>query len=907
MLFVASKLRTAVVLLCAAAFVPGLAYAQRDRLIRPIHNERRVVLKGNRNPQAQPQNDQGPVEPDRQISGMTLLLKQSAEQKAALEKLLEEQQDPASPNYHAWLTPEEYADRFGVSANDWAGIHSWLYAQGFRVDYSARGRNFIAFSGTARQAQDAFGTQIHVYRADGETHYANATDPTIPAALEPVVQAIQGLDDFRLRPRRPARRPRFSDSGESLLTPEDLATIYNIIPLYQTGIDGSGQKLVIVGQSGFDMADIRTFRSAFGLPANDPQVVLAAGSADPGISDSLGEALLDLEWAGAVAKNATIVYVYGTDVYAAVFYAVDQNLAPVISMSWGACEPLVSSVSSSLPNTIRTVAQQANSQGITWVASSGDSGAADCERQQVSPVGVHGMAADFPASMAEVTGVGGTEFNEGSGNYWNTSNTPNLGSARSYIPEKVWNDTALDGGLVAGGGGASIFFSRPSWQTGPGVPNDSARSVPDIAFTASADHVPYVIFQDGDLQLTGGTSAAAPVFGGILALLNQYVVAKGFQSNPGLANVNPNLYRLAQIGSGIFHDVTVGDNIVPCQAGTLHCGASGRYGYAAGPGYDRATGLGSADVYKLITGWNATSVTSTATTVAANPASFAVSASTTLTATVKAASGTVSPGGTVTFSLSEATLGTGSLSGSAGTSTASVTVNGSQLSTGGNSITATYGGVTGFGSSNGSVTVTVTAPVGGPTTTTLAANPSTVSPAGSTTLTATVRASSGTTSPPGSVAFLLGNVTLGNANLTGSGGTSTASVTVSGSQLAAGGNTISATYGGGDGFGGSVGNATVTVTVPATATTTVVAANPSSISAGGNTVVVATVGAVSGSASPVGSVTFTVGGTTLGTGPLAGSGGVSTASIAVNGSQLAVGSNTIGASYAGGNNFGASS
>jgi uncharacterized protein (TIGR03437 family) len=695
--------------------------AQPERLPRVIDNAQRRVLAGQRNPRGRAEFDQGPVELSRSISGISLHFKPGAAQQAELEKLLVEQQDPGSPNYHNWLTPDEYADRFGLSRADLDKVASWLRSWGFHVDYTARSRNWITFRGDAGQVLDAFHTEIHRYRVKGEMHYANAADPSLPSALAAIVQTITGLDDFRLQPRSPiaAGLPRWTaSSGLHAVTPGDLATIYDINKLYLAGISGNGQSMVVVGQTNINMSDVESFRKQFGLVANDPKMVLVPGFPDPGISkDDLIEALLDLQYSGATAPNASILFVYSPNVIQSLLYAIDQNLAPVISMSYGACEATVSS-GSGTASAYRSVAQQANAEGITWIASSGDSGAADCELQGQATAGSHGPSVDMPASIPEVTGVGGSEFNESGKSYWNNSNSPTGTSALSYIPEMAWNDTAIEGTLAGGGGGASIFYSKPAWQTGPGVPNDGARDVPDVALTASGDHDPYLVTMNGNLTPVGGTSAAAPVFAGIITLLNQYLVANNLQAKPGLGNINPNLYLLAGNTSTAtaFHDITVGDNIVPCSPNSTGC-KSGSYGYRAGPGYDQATGLGSVDAYNLATLWKggggsgggsvtiATSITATA-----NPAAITVNSSAVLTATVRAASGSASPTGSISFNLANTALGTVNLSGSGGTATASITVYGSQLTIGNNTVSISYSGTTTFLPSRGSVAVAVTVP-----------------------------------------------------------------------------------------------------------------------------------------------------------------------------------------------------
>jgi hypothetical protein len=331
----------------------------------------------------------------------------------------------------------------------------------------------------------------------------------------------------------------------------------------------------------------------------EPKVVLIPGSNDPGPADAADEALLDVQWAGASAPGATILYVFGTDVTQAVQYAIDQNLAPVVSYSFSGCEQKTGSYWTAW---YRSVARQAAAQGITWLASTGDTGAAGCENQMTDKQGVSGVWANAPGTVPEVTAVGGTTFAEGTGTYWSSTSQDDGTSALSYIPETGWNDTMTGSFLNSTGGGISKVFSRPTWQTGPGVPADNARHVPDVAFAASGVHDPYLMIIDGTVIQTGGTSAGTPFFAGMLAVLNQYVVANGVQSRPGLGNINPRLYQLAQTTSGVFHDVTSGSNIVPCKPATPDC-TTGRYGYSAGPGYDHVTGLGSIDAANLVANW----------------------------------------------------------------------------------------------------------------------------------------------------------------------------------------------------------------------------------------------------------------------------------------------------------------
>src|SRR5579871_140279 len=438
------------------ALLFGLAAAldaQQDRIAGAVDRTRVITLKGNRHPGVGPQNDQGLVTPEFALSGMTLLFKQSPAQESALQQLIAEQQNPASVNYRRWLTPDQYADRFGVSHNDIAKVTAWLKSEGFTVGTVARGRNWIVFSGTARQVQQTFRTEIHRYLVGGELHYANAAEPSIPSVLGDVVSGIDGLDDFYLKPASVGQplRPTFnSGSGAHFLAPDDLATIYDIAPLYSAGIDGTGQKVVVVGETALSdtaLMDVAAFRTRFNLPANVPNTVLDPDYPDPGIvsGDVDTEAHLDLELIGSVARNATIIYVYSGSVFHAIEYAIDHDLAPVISVSFIGCE----SESVHSLAFLQSVARQANSMGITWINGSGDAGPASCDRSG-APVAQDGLDVGLPQDIPEVTAVGGTKFDEADGTFWGNSNSPNGSSAVSYIPERVWNDVPVYNGIVAG-------------------------------------------------------------------------------------------------------------------------------------------------------------------------------------------------------------------------------------------------------------------------------------------------------------------------------------------------------------------------------------------------------------------------------------------------------------------------
>ncbi len=694
----------------APAFT-GTAAAAPDRVTRPVDRSQARVIKGNVHSLARPAFDQGAVDPSLPMDHIMILFKPSAAQQSDLDRLLASQQNASSPDFRKWLTPEQFADRFGVSTGDHSKVVAWLQSEGLTVNESARGRNWVAFSGTAGRVSRALGTEIHRYRVRGAMHIANATDPAVPDALAEIVSGFLGLNDFH--PHSMATKftpvgtngdnPEYNNGTAHFLVPQDFVTIYDIGPLYTAGFDGTGQKIAIVGQTDLVFSDLSSFRTRYGLPPSPPPVLVLYG-ADPGLNpNDLVEADLDLEWSGAIAPKAAFYYVYGQDAFLAAVYAIGNNTAPVISISYGGCE---------IDNPVgvyRAIAQQANAQGITILSAAGDSGAAGCDSQGVDPFATRGESVTFPPDLPEVTGIGGTSFNEGSGSYWAATNSTNYGSALMYIPEIAWNESSQLFGLASGGGGVSAQVAKPAWQAGPGVPNDGARDVPDIAMSAAL-HDGYYITYEGELGYVGGTSAPTPSFSGILAMLNQYQVTKGFQAGPGLGNINPQLYRLAQSAPSAFHDVNLGNNIQPCAQGTPDC-LSGSYGYAAGNGYDPVTGLGSVDANNLVTQWN-TAIDGVNVTLTVSPKSATVNQNVQLTATVVAAKGGGTPTGTVNFQTGGIALGTATLAPVGGVATASATFPASELGVGSGFLYAVYSGDTAFSSGTATASLSIVVPAG---------------------------------------------------------------------------------------------------------------------------------------------------------------------------------------------------
>lgn len=669
--------------------------------------------------------DRGAVDAGMPVQHLQLVLLRGAAQEAALQALMERQQDPQSPDYHHWLTPEEFGREFGPSDHDIQAITQWLTAGGLTVTGANKGHTVVEFSGTAAQVERAFHTAIHRYQVSGEEHWANATDPQIPAALAPVVGGIASLHNFRKRSQAKLARRRLppSPGGDSVplyssnlgfpfyaVGPSDFATIYNVKGLWNASpsIDGTGQSIAVVGRTNINIQDVRDFRALFGLPANDPQIVL--NGPDPGIiPEEETEADLDVQWTGAVAKNATILFVVSESAFSSAtdgvdlsaMYIVDNNLAPVLSESFLECEAGLGSAGNAFESQLW---QQAAAEGITALLASGDAGSAGCDDPNSLNRARLGLAVSGLASTPYDVAVGGTDFDDFTiqAQYWSATNDPvTQASALSYIPEVPWNDSCAGGGsltgcnasggddIVAAGGGVSTVYSLPPWQTGPGIPAGGFRNVPDVSLFASNGFNGsfYVICErdqfggqpcnliNGTFVGIGGTSASTPAFAGIMALVNQ-------TTNSRQGNANYALYKLAARSGNscnsslsttvtntacVFYDVTKGSNSVPCATGTLNCSRETGVGtgilvdpanptvaaWTATSGYDRATGLGSVNAANLAAQWNALGLasSSTALTLASTPPTspLTITHGQAVTATVTVSGGSGTPTGTVSL------------------------------------------------------------------------------------------------------------------------------------------------------------------------------------------------------------------------------------------------------------------
>jgi hypothetical protein len=697
-----------------------------SRITQAIDEKQLVILSGNVHPLAQPKFDLGAVNDAQPLDRMLLLLQRAPEQEAVLRQLLDDQITLNSPKHHVWLTPGQFGAQFGPTDADLQATTSWLTAKGFHAIQVGPGRTAIQFSGTAGQVRDAFHTEIHRYMVNGAQRFANSSDPQIPAALAPVIAGVVSLHNFpkfshshRLGNFHRARdggaiEPLFSFAGCgsnsnqpcNALGPADLAKIYNI----PSNLDGTGQTIAVVGQSNINLADAQQYRAMFGLPVNDPVIVL--NGPDPGLTADESEADLDVQVAGAVAPRATIKLVVsepsqsaataGIDLSA--LYIIDNNIAGIMSESYGSCEAGLGTSGNAFYNALW---EQAAAQGITVLVSSGDNGPAACDDPNSVDFASNGLAVNGIASTPFNVAVGGTDFLYSTANpsstYWNVTNTgtPPTESAKSYIPETTWNGscaaTGLSGctasiinadissgvDLVAASGGPSTVYTKPAWQAGiTGMPNDNKRDIPDVSLFSSSgnNNSFYIVCQKDftgasscdlnspflDFTGAGGTSGSVQAFAGIMALINQSQ-ANGSNPAPRQGNANYIFYKLykqnptkicasnpaAVTAAGcIFYDVIYGNISVACQGGTANCSntstAANQYGVMISAGAPAWT---AAAGYDLATGLGTVNIANLANAWGG----VGLTASTT---TVTASpSGTISHGANASFTVDVASSG----------------------------------------------------------------------------------------------------------------------------------------------------------------------------------------------------------------------------------------------------------
>ena len=497
-----------------------------------------------------------------------------------LDTLIAEQQRRGSGMYRQWLTPDEFAARYGAPDDAYAALADWLRAQGFAVR-TWPNRLRIDFTGTVERTEGAFRVRMRRYEHRGRRHLANATAPQLPAQFGDLVRSVR-LNTFPLAD--PLVRLSGPQGVTNTMAPQDIYTAYDMAAVLAHGFDGAGQTIAVVARSDFLLSDVTTFETHFRVPLRDPVKVFPGGNPGVGSPNGAcqgirnpqvlqncllgeeGEVVLDTEWALAMAPGASVlVDISDMDVDVSLAHVLTHHPeAKIVSVSFGLCELTDASVL----QTFEPMYLQAVAQGQTILIATGDNGADECGNGVAASVNVLG-------SDPHVTTVGGTVLNPG---------FDANGNATGYVQEIAWNDQ--DG---ASGGGVSTLVQKPAYQSGPGVPADGFRDQPDVAFVASPVSPGCVIVLEGFPAIVGGTSLAAPAWAGIVAVLNDAVRANG------LGELNDTLYALgrqqfANGGLAVFHDVTIGNNTV----GRVH-------GFTAGPGYDLVTGWGSPDVKTLAT------------------------------------------------------------------------------------------------------------------------------------------------------------------------------------------------------------------------------------------------------------------------------------------------------------------
>ena len=550
----------------------------RPLITQNIDEGKLVVLAGNLRPEVRAANDRGSVGHNLMLEHLLLQLKRPAEQEATLKALIDDLHNPESANYHHWLTAAEFGERFGLAQQDLDTVTSWLTSRGFQVNFVYPSRIMIDFSGTAGQVMAAFHTEIHHLEVNGKSHIANVSEPHIPSALAPAIAGVVSLHDFRPHPMmKPRHQYTFpSGLGDNYygVVPGDLATIYNFNPVFNAGITGQGQTIVLIEDTDlYSTADWTTFRSTFGLSGysgslNQTHPAPPSGPNNcgaPGVNADDGEAILDAEYASAAAPSAAIQMAACADTQTtfggliAMQNLVSSNTPPAImSVSYGECETMNGAAANLAFN---STYQQAAAEGTSIYVAAGDSGAAACDQNQTAAS--FGITVSALASTPYNVAVGGTDFSDTysgtNATYWNAGNTANYASARSYVPETPWNDSCTGsllatyegyttsgpgsfcnaaGGLLAaitgtattaaGGGGPSgcasgtpsingvtsgscAGYAKPSWQVVPGNPSDSVRDIPDVSlFAANGLWSHFYVFCYSDTANGGAACTGSP-------------------------------------------------------------------------------------------------------------------------------------------------------------------------------------------------------------------------------------------------------------------------------------------------------------------------------------------------------------------------------------------------------------
>jgi len=860
------------------------------------------------------------VDDQEDFEQMTLVLTRPASQQAAFEQLLADQQNPASPSYHKWLTAAEIGERFGVSDADLAAVTGWLTGQGLHVNQIMPDRTMIQFGGTASNLGHTFHTTLNYYNLHGEKRLATATEPSIPLALSPVIKAIRGLFNVGEHPLHTVSQlslPEYtsSASGAHYLAPGDFNTIYNIPPAYT----GAGVTIGIVGWSRVSTTDLTNYRSMTSTTFPNPTEVIptAYHGVDPGTActstscsatqkNAQSEATLDVIRSGSTAPGASLLLVASTaaatgsndGIGADTQYLVYTSPVPaqIISISFGACEASASANNVAFWDNLFSTAA---GEGISVFVSSGDSAAAGCDDAFSSPPGaIVANSPNYICSSQYATCVGGTQFADTTSpsTYWRSSNGTGYTSALGYIPEGGWNESSTTS-VIGTGGGVSTIVATPTWQNVTGVPSARAgRYTPDISFSSSG-HNGYLACMASagtdcvsTITLFSGTSAAAPSMAGIAALLDQKL-------SGGQGNLNPRLYATYVAAPSAFHDTTVSTSgVSSCSVNTPSiCNSSIYYttggavqpGFLLTTGFDQVTGLGSLDVTAFLNVSNAIA----APTVTLTPASTSITSTQSLSVTIVAAGSSGNPTGSVTVSNGTYTSSAATLS----SGTATIVIPAGSLASGTTSLTATYtpdsGGSISYSSAT-STAVSVTVTKGTPTVT-VTPTPSTIVSSQSLSVVVAVSAGSGTATVTATGTVTLTSGSYSSAATPLSSGTAT--IVVPAGTFAIGTATLSASYtpdtAGATFYNAATGSSSVTVAK--TAPTVTVSASPSSITILQGTTVTVSVSGGTGNPTASGTVTLTSGTYTSSAATLS----AGAATIAVPAGALAAGSPTVTATY----------
>ncbi len=575
--FLISSCLSLIVLPCfslasSAAPIDGPA---RVLIMQPIDEGNLVELKGNTRPEMTTERDLGPVGNDFPMEHMLLQLQRSPDLEKALQEFIGELHDPNSPNFHKWLTAQQFGQTFGMAKQDIDTITIWLRSHGFSVNTVYPGGMLIDFSGSAAQVLEAFHTEIHYLNANGAIHIANASDYQIPAALAQAVVGIVSLHDFVPRTMYQMHgQYTFKEDGDTYeaVTPADLATIYNLTPLFTAGYSGKGQTIAVIEDSNvYNTADWTTFRSTFGLSSytsgsfTQVHPVPPSGNnncSNPEVNSNDIEAILDAEYASAAAPGSAIELASCADTTTTfggliAFQNLINGSTPpaIISISYGECEAYNGAVANAA---YKSAYEQAVAEGVSVFVAAGDEGAASCDAGAGSAM--HGIGVSGFASTPYNVAVGGTDFGDTyaktNSTYWSSTNNSYNGSALSYIPEIPWNNSCASALIasylgydvtygstgfcnsslgeehflttVAGSGGPSgcatgapsvsgvvsgtcAGYAKPSWQSVLGNPDDGVRDIPDISlFAANGIWGHYYIFCDSDELRGGAACTGAP-------------------------------------------------------------------------------------------------------------------------------------------------------------------------------------------------------------------------------------------------------------------------------------------------------------------------------------------------------------------------------------------------------------